>query len=222
MEEFSGTQFYEKYKKDIFSQNGEDGIIEELLKRLQIHSGGVCEFGAWDGKHLSNTFRLIKDYNFNAVFIESETERYKDLLKTVSEHPTIIPVQEFISYKKEDPNCLDKILSRTPIPEDFFLLSIDIDSYDYQVWKSVEKYKPILVIIEIESSVPTHVENHIHTPGKYQGSGFLPTLKLGQEKGYTYLCHTGNMFFVRNDYFEKLNLKPYSIPEESFRTNWLK
>jgi len=34
--------FYSKYQKDIYSQNGEDGIIEELLKRLNISDGWVC------------------------------------------------------------------------------------------------------------------------------------------------------------------------------------
>lgn len=221
MNYFKGTEFFNTYKFDTFSQNGEDGIIEELRKRLSIENGWVCEFGAWDGKHLSNTFKLVKDFNFKAVFIEAESERYKDLLKTVSEYPSIIPIQELVSHKKEDPNSLDKILSRTPIPEDFFLLSIDIDSYDYQVWESVEKYKPIIVVIEINSSVPYNIDNHIHTPGKYQGTGFLPTLKLGQEKGYTYICHTGNMIFVRNDYFKQLETVFYENPTDTFLTKWL-
>ena len=42
------------------------------------------------------------------------------------------------------------------LPKDFELLSIDIDSCDYQVWQSIEHYKPKLVIIEIDS---THKEN---------------------------------------------------------------
>lgn len=33
------NNFYKKYTKDIYSQNGEDGIIEELLKRLNIKNG---------------------------------------------------------------------------------------------------------------------------------------------------------------------------------------
>ena len=48
------------YKKNIFSQNGEDGIIEEIFKRLNdVSDKKCCEFGAWDGKHLSNTCNLI-------------------------------------------------------------------------------------------------------------------------------------------------------------------
>ena len=42
--------FYNTYKKNVYSQNGEDGIIEEILKRFNITSGWVCEFGAWKWK----------------------------------------------------------------------------------------------------------------------------------------------------------------------------
>ena len=77
------NNFYEQYNYNIYSQNGEDGVIEELLNRLNITNGWVCEFGAWDGIHLSNTFNLIKNKSFNAVLIEGDKNKYIDLLKTV-------------------------------------------------------------------------------------------------------------------------------------------
>ena len=40
---------YHKYCKNVHSQNGEDGIIEQLLKELNIKTGTFCEFGASDG-----------------------------------------------------------------------------------------------------------------------------------------------------------------------------
>ena len=209
--------FYNQYNKNIHSQNGEDGIIEELLKRLNINNGWVCEFGAWDGIYLSNTFNLVKK-KFNAVFIEGDTDKYKDLLKTVETYPNIIPVNAFIEHNNTE-NSLDNILKTTTIPIDFDILSIDIDSYDYQVWKSLEIYKPKIVIIEINSSVKVNNEIHIHTPDKYQGTGFKPTYNLGIEKGYTFILHTGNMFFIRNDLFNKLNIK-YNDPLENFRSHW--
>ena len=209
--------FYNKYNKNIHSQNGEDGIIEELLKRLEINTGWVCEFGAWDGIYLSNTFNLVQK-QFNAVFIEGDKDKYKDLLKTVETYPNIIPVNAFIEHNNTD-NSLDNILKQTNIPIDFDILSIDIDSYDYQVWKSLEIYKPKIVIIEINSSIKVNNEVHIHTPDKYQGTSFKPTYNLGIEKGYTFILHTGNMFFIRNDLFDKLDIK-YNDPLENFRSHW--
>jgi len=77
MAQLYSNLFYNRYAKDVHSQNGEDGIIEEILKRLNINNGWVCEFGAWDGIHLSNTFNLVKK-GFNAVFIEGDFKKYKD------------------------------------------------------------------------------------------------------------------------------------------------
>ena len=150
--------FYNKYKKNIHSQNGEDGIIEELLKRLEINNGWVCEFGAWDGVYLSNTFNLVKK-NFNAVFIEGDSNKYKDLLKTVEKYTNIVPVNAFIEHNNTK-NSLDNILKTTDIPLDFDILSIDIDSYDYQVWKSLQIYKPKIIIIEINSSIKVNITKH--------------------------------------------------------------
>jgi len=201
---------YDKYAKNVYSQNGEDGIIEELLKRLNINEGFVCEFGACDGKHLSNTFNLIKK-GFKAVHIEANETSYNKLLETCKEHTNIIPLNLIVETEGE--NSLDNILKKTDIPKDFVLLSIDIDSYDYHIWKSLKNYTPKIVVIEINSNANIHDENYIHTPNKYEGTGFRPMFKLGLEKGYTFICHTGNMIFVRNDLYDKLQLSE----KENFR-----
>jgi hypothetical protein len=212
------NKFYNTYSKNIYSQNGEDGIIEELLKRLDINNGWVCEFGAWDGIYLSNTFNLVEK-GYNAVFIEGDANKYKDLLNTVEKYKNIIPLNAFVDHNDTE-NSLDKLLSKTNIPIDFDILSIDIDSYDYQVWKSLKIYQPKIVIIEINSSVNTANNYYINDSKKYDGTGFKPTFDLGIEKGYTFVLHTGNMFFVRNDLFNKLNIY-YDNPLENFRTNWM-
>ena len=50
------------YKNNIYSENGEDGILEKIFSLLSpvLDDNKWCvEFGAWDGKYASNTFRLI-------------------------------------------------------------------------------------------------------------------------------------------------------------------
>jgi hypothetical protein len=197
------------FRHNINSQNGEDGILEELMKRLNIHSGYVCEFGAWDGIHLSNTFNLIQK-GFKSVLIEGDPEKFKDLEKLVERYPTITPICEFVDHIKDSPNSLDKLLQRTQIPIDFDVLSIDIDSFDYQVWDSLQYYRPKIVIIEINSVTPFLDINHIHTPGVYEGTGFGPTFLLGKKKGYRFLTWTGNMFFIREDLYPQLE-SAYSL-----------
>lgn len=211
------NKFYKQYARNVYSQNGEDGIVEELLKRLDISSGWVCEFGAWDGIHLSNTFNLVQK-NFNAVYIEGDKTRYNDLLKTVEKYPNITPVNAYVDHN-DTHNSLDNLLKTTDIPIDFDILSIDIDSYDYQVWKNFNVYNPKIVIVEINSSVKVNNTTHIHDGYNFQGTGFFPMYQLGIEKGYKFILHTGNMFFIRNDLFYKLNIH-YDNPLENFVPSW--
>jgi len=210
--------FYEKYKKNIFSQNGEDGVIDEILKRLDLKDRWCCEFGAWDGKHLSNTFNLVSK-GYNSVYIEGDSNKFKDLLNTCNNYPNIKPVNKFVGINN---NTLDDILSETSIPKDFSLLSIDVDSIDYQIWESFVNYRPIVVIIEIHSGIFPLDENWIHNDEKQINStSFLPVYKLGLSKGYKFLLHSGNMFFIREDYFDRLGVEEPSHFICNFTPLWI-
>ena len=71
--------YYKKYRYNIHSQNGEDGIIEKLFADLDIKDGYLCEFGAWDGKYLSNTYNLFyNNEQYTPILIEGDKERYND------------------------------------------------------------------------------------------------------------------------------------------------
>ena len=93
---------FNKYKKNYFSESGEDGVILELLKRIKLSKRKLwcCEFGAWDGVRGSNTFHLVKNFNYNAVYIEGDGNRFKDLLKTQKKYKNIIALNEYVSQKK--------------------------------------------------------------------------------------------------------------------------
>src|ERR1035438_6813941 len=75
------------YRKNSYSQFGEDGIIEEICYRLGIKEGWFVEFGAWDGKHLSNTYNLLANKGWQGVLIECDPEKYKALLRTKEAYP---------------------------------------------------------------------------------------------------------------------------------------
>lgn len=202
-----------RYKRNKYSQNGEDGIIAEILLRLRISSGSFCEFGAWDGIHLSNTYSLA-EAGWSGVYIEGDAEKYKDLVTTCSKLPgqKVMPVLAFVSPDIPGKR-LDDILGKTDIPKDFDILSIDIDSCDYQVWASVKQYSPKIVVIEVNSSFPPPIR-YVHG-GETSGSSFMAVADLAKEKGYTVVCHTGNVICVRSDLVDALCLPEELIKDPS-------
>jgi hypothetical protein len=185
-----------RYRRNVNSQAGEDGVLAEILRRLDINRGWFCEFGAWDGKYLSNTYLLLEN-GWSGVMIEGDHKRYADLKKLGDKfHEHLFPVCRYVS-PETGPDSLDAILGATPIPKDFDVLSVDVDGLDYYIWESLERYNPKVVIIEVNSHYPPGVE-HIER-GVNAHSSFTSMVKLGNRKGYVPLLHTGNVIFVRAD-----------------------
>ena len=173
------------YKSDKYSQMGEDGVIEEILKILPKNDKWCVEFGAWDGQYLSNTRNLIESQDYAAVLIEGSKTKFKELEKNYAKNPKVITLNQFVGFEKKD--NLDQILTKTSIPIDFDFLSIDIDGNDYYVWKTMVKYQPKAVCIEFNPTIPTEVkfiqkaDNSVN-----QGSSLLSLVELGKEKGVSY------------------------------------
>ena len=213
---------FAKYKHNVYSQNGEDGIIQELLLRLKdkINPDPWCvEFGAWDGIHCSNTFNLVKS-GWNAFYIEGNKERFKDLEKNCSEFKKLICECKYVEKDFTSKNSLDNILKGKGIPKDFDILSIDIDSFDLEVWESLTNFCPKIVIIEINSRyLPGIIKWHTGRPGnKFGGNSFSATLMVAEDKGYQLICQSGNMIFIKKEYLKYINLntKYINYPELLF------
>ena len=99
---------------------------------------------------------------------------------------------------------------------DCSVLSIDIDGNDFNIWKAY-KGLPDIVVIEINSSLNTDVE--FFHPEK--GASFCTMLRLGVEKGYFLLCHTGNMIFILNEHRKLFPEVEEVTTEKFFNKSWL-
>lgn len=190
------------FKRDEHSQSGEDGIIEKILEILPDGDKWCVEFGAWDGLYLTNTRHLISSKGFSAILIEGDEKRFLELQRNYAHlGARVTPMKKFVGFGGDD--NLDCLLSRTPIPTDFDLLSIDIDGNDYHVWKHVEKYQPKVVVIEFNPTIPTEVK-FVQPADPYinQGASLLSLVELGKEKGYELVCVLPwNAFFVKKQYY---------------------
>ena len=199
------------FARNVTSQYGEDGIIEKVLETVGVNDKWCVEFGSWDGKACSNTFNLISEKGYSAVLIEGNRKRYKDLLKTFAGNDKVIMINAFVGFNRE--NGLDTILRKTAIPAEFDLLSIDIDGNDYHVWKAIKDYKPKVVLIEFNPTIPNTVE-FIQPPDPRlrQGSSLLSITKLANSKGYELVCVTKtNAIYVNADFFKLFGIKDNSV-----------
>lgn len=215
---------FDSYLHNVYSQNGEDGVIAELLQRLargSVDLSNWCvEYGAWDGKHLSNTFALVEK-GWKAVYIEGDSLKCKDLLITAKKYPGIVPVEAFVARESGDPNSLGALLANTPLPKNFDLLSVDIDSYDLETWEGLIGYDPKIVVIEINSSIPPGVLHRCDE--NMSGNSFTSTLDVAHRKGYELVCHTGNMIFVKSELMHFIAIDPLYVknPYLLFNSAWL-
>ena len=210
---------YSKFKNNIYSQNGEDGVIQEITKELNIDIGTCIEFGASRGKDNSNTYSLVEK-NWRALYIESDKDRFIDLIETTKNFKNVISVNKFVS-DKPGKNDLNFIVNENKFDKDCDILSIDIDSEDLRVWKNFNG-KPKVVIIEINSTIKPGILNYHNE--KVPGNSFSSTLVVAKEKGYTLICHTGNCIFLRNDLvaYSRLSKVYIYFPTLLFDRAWLK
>lgn len=194
------------FAKNEYSQFGEDGIIEAILEHLANKNNWCVEFGAWDGIHLSNTYNLIKNKGYQSVLVEADKKRFQILKENLKDYKAIL-VNEFVMF--EGDNTLDNILSKTPIPKDFDFLSIDIDGNDYYILESLVSYKPKVICIEYNPTIPNEVSYIQPRDFKIQrGSSALAILNLAISKGYSLATATeANLILVSNDYWLNLGIE---------------
>lgn len=199
------------HARNVYSQAGEDGVAEAILRELPRRNNWIVEFGAWDGVHLSNSRYFLKDLGFSGVLIEGSAERFADLDALYADRSDVFAVNAFVRTSGTD--TLDEIMASTPIPADPDYLSIDIDGNDYHVWKSLQRYRPKLVCIEFNPTVPSEVS--WAQPDDFslkRGAGIRALVELAEAKGYELAAATtANAFFVDAELFPALGISDNSI-----------
>lgn len=180
---------------------GEDGIIERIFAIISPINKYCVEFGAFDGKNLSNCCHLIESKGWFGAFIEGDVDRFSMLNDTHGNRENVLCIHKFIDFEGE--SSLDNILKAVNAPQDLDLLSIDVDGTDCFIWESLQEFQPRVVVIEFNPSIPNDV---IFIQAKdaqvNQGCSLLALIFLAAEKGYELICCTqSNAFFVRSELY---------------------
>ncbi len=234
---YSYFQVLQNSEKSIYSQHGEDGVIEKLFSYIpaESHTNFIIEFGAHDGIKMSNS-RFLIEKKWNAFLIEADQRLFKKLKKVYplkGEYNQQVKIlNSFVTVENINQLFLD-----AKVPKDFSVLSIDVDGIDYYLWEKCE-FKPALVIIECNPIIPpdqTYVVSkekaYEYSGTSKEGASFKSLVQLGKQKNYSlvYVELVGsNLFFLRNDllkYIPNFEIIPfekmYQTPQFGVLTNGL-
>jgi hypothetical protein len=127
----------------------------------------------------------------------------------------VIPRHQFVGFTAAD--GLDAILTGTPAPVDFDFLTVDIDGNDYHVWNAVVKYRPKVVMIEFNPTIPPEVSFiQPADPAVNQGNSLSALVELGKKKKYELIAVLGvNAFFVTAELYGR-----FGVADNRVETLW--
>jgi len=129
----------------VFSQNSEDGGIAELIRRHGVPSR---EFGAGDG-HENNCAVVADVLGWDGLFIETDLGRHAALAAKYRGTARVRVVKARVS-----PATLERRLRDAAVQLEPDVLSIDVDGQDLWLWRSLERIRPRILVIEHGSSLP--------------------------------------------------------------------
>ena len=186
-----------QFERKIYSQNGEDGVLLNLLKIVGTTNKRSLEIGAHNGRQCNT--RILRD-NLKwkkVVQIDKEHENDNVLKKTVTATNVNQIVQETLGILNPD------------------VFSLDINGIDFHVWQALleGKFQPRIVCLEynatlgLKDATVTNDDLFVWEQGSsYFGASLAALMYLGLQYNYTliYVEKQGvNAFFLRNDVYEQ-------------------
>jgi hypothetical protein len=209
-----------RYGYRSFSQNEEDGLLDEIFRRIGTTQRFFVEFGVQDGTQ-NNTLALLLS-GWRGLWLEGDPQfrmKAADNFAEAIAKGQLRLKEAFITAEN-----IEELLIAAEVPEELDVLSIDIDYNDYWVWKAITRFRPRVVVIEYNANLGRSARAVVpYDPaGSWDGrtvryGASLGALEdLGREKGYLLVgCNlTGvNAFFVRGDCAGELFLPPYTAAQ---------
>jgi len=198
---------------DNTSQSGEDGIIKRLFELIPLQNGKrwCVDVGAWDGKHLSNTFSLLcgSESEWNGVLLEADARKFQQL-KELHDPLNNTCLNVTVSCLKNSTQSLSYVLKHlTPktFPKNFDFLCIDIDGADYWCFHDVlnSTLRAKVVCVEFNPTMPHDLIYIQPRDDNIRNGSSLPALvELASQFNYQLVeCTCYNAFFVDGDLYEE-------------------
>ena len=198
----------------VYSQWGEDGIIDWLINKFPEIPKNFLEIGTQDYKE-SNTRFLLINRNWDGFLIEADKAAVKDIKSQRIFWKHRLKVKnEFITKDN-----INNIINRINVPKKLGLLSLDIDGVDYWVLKELSVLDPSIIICEYNSlfgqkksvTVPykkNYIRSEEHYSNLYYGASIMAFIDLMKKRNY-FLIGTNsagnNAFFLKKNHWNKAN-----------------
>ena len=204
------------YEWKIFSQWGEDGIIQFLIREVEIVNTTFIEFGVEDFSE-SNCRYLLMSSGWQGFVIDGSEYNINSLKK--SYYYWKYDIQSSANFVNT--TNINETLAQSKFENDLGILSVDIDGNDYHILTAIDNFDPRIIICEfnpifgVDRAItvpydPLFNRTEKHYSNLYFGASIKALELLMQEKGYT-LVGTGKMgcnaYFVKNELMtEKLTI----------------
>ena len=228
----------EKYQNDkslikkgfkVFSQQDEDGIIEEIFKRVGVKSKSFIEVGVETGEECNTTYLLHKGWK--GVWIEGNKEHQQKINKLFKNY---IDKNLNVIFNRVNPtNINTEILKYFKPNQEIDLLSIDIGVHTFHTLEKIDSINPRVIVAEYNAKYgpslewKTNYDKNLNWDGSDNYGASLKSFeKMLSLKKYKLVgCNISgvNAFFVKeeliNNNFEKDFSSEYHFNEGRY---WLK
>jgi hypothetical protein len=197
----------------VFSQFGEDGIIQYLIQQVPIVNEAFIEFGVEDYSEANTRFLLVNN-NWRGLILDGDPHLERKLRDdAIYWRHNLTAASLFVTAEN-----INTAISNAGFSGDIGLLSIDVDGNDYWIWQALTVVSPRIVVCEYNSvfgcrypvSVaydPMFDKTRAHYSNLYFGASLPALCHLAHDKGYEFVGSnsTGhNAFFVRADLVGRL------------------
>lgn len=206
----------------VFSQWGEDGIIQKLTSVVPVVNATFIEFGVEDFHEANCRFLMMHD-NWSGFVVDSSERNVERIEKAPWYWKYDLRARQAYLTREN----LVSVLAESGFDRDLGLLSVDVDGMDYWLLEAaLSAYTPRILVVEYNAvfgaerpiSIPytQDFERHArHHSGLYYGASLAAFAHLARKHGYE-LVGAGsagvNAFFVRADVLPS-SLRPVSVPD---------
>jgi hypothetical protein len=192
----------------VYSQWGEDGIIEWLAAHVPVPNTRFIEFGVETFREANCRF-LMHNRNWKGLVIDGSEAN----LASLRAQPyfwmyDLTAKSSFVTAEN-----IDALITEAGFAGPLGILSVDVDGNDYWIWQAIQSVQPAIVICEVNPILgdtravtvpydPGFTRFAAHFSGLYFGASIGALRLLAKSKGYSFVGTSAsgiNAFFVRGD-----------------------